>query len=273
MNLSVFLLPTPHFLLPKPVNQRLLYNFFLIYFQITNRGFMSIFPQGAELLPFLEKESKLPGPAANLSLLRQFIKEASAEQAALCLSTLDKKPDANSPAAFVAMCGVAASANPDVFKQAANSGNWRIRESAVLGLQHLGLKDLDSLYAIFDSWENANLLEKRCIAATLCEPALIRTPEMAEKILGILNEYMEMIELEKNVKNEEYKVFKKAMGYCISVAVAAAPKRGKEFFEEWMRCPSQEIRWILNDNLKHDRLRKMDSAWVDAQIESLSDIE
>ncbi|MCL2208076.1 MAG: hypothetical protein FWB90_08310 [Fibromonadales bacterium] len=234
---------------------------------------MSIFPQGAEILQVLEKESKLPGPAANLSLLRQFLKEATAEQIDLCLSVLDKKPDPNSPDTFVAMCGVAASANPDVFKKAANSDNWRIRESAVIGFQNLGLKDLDKLYSTFDSWENANLLEKRCIAATLCEPALIKTEEMAEKILKVLNEYMEIIELEKNVKSEECRVFKKAMGYCISVAVAASPEKGKEFFEEWMRSPSSEIRWVLSENLKHDRLRKMDSEWVDAQIEALSDVE
>ena len=234
---------------------------------------MSIFPQGADLLPFLEKESKLPGPAANLNLLRQFIIDATAEQTALCLSVLDKKPDPNSPATFVASCGVAASANPEIFKKAANSDNWRIRESAVLGLQNLGLKDLDSLYSIFDSWENANLLEKRCIAATLCEPALIKTGEKAEKILGVLNEYMEIIEMEKNVKSDEYKVFKKSMGYCISVAVAANPEKGKEFFEAWMRSPNSEVRWILSENLKKDRLRKMDSEWVDAQIEALSDVE
>jgi hypothetical protein len=234
---------------------------------------MSVFPQGIELLPALEKESKLPGPAANLSLLKQFIKEATPEQSALCLTVLDTKPDANSPATFVAMCGVAASGSPEIFRKAANSGNWRIRESAVFGLQNLGLKNLEELYLIFDSWENANLLEKRCIAATLCEPALIKTVEKAEKILSVLNEYMEIIELEKNVKNEDYRAFKKAMGYCISVAMVANPEKGKEYFEEWLRSPSLEIRWVLSENLKHDRLRKMDSEWVDAQIEFLSDVE
>jgi hypothetical protein len=234
---------------------------------------MFTFPQGAELLQVLEKESKLPGPAANLNLLKQFIKEATPEQAALCLGALDNNPDANTPATFVAMCGVAASANPDIFRKAANSGNWRVRESAVFGLQNLGFKNLDSLYSVFDSWENASLLEKRCIAATLCEPALIKIGEGAEKILDILNEYMEIIELAKNVKSEEYKAFKKAMGYCISVAIEASPEKGKEYFDEWMRSPSLEIRWVLSENLKHDRLRKMDSEWVDAQIESLSDVE
>jgi len=234
---------------------------------------MSVFPNGTELLSVLEKESKLPGPASNLSLLKQFIKEATPEQIALCLSVLDTNPDANSPATFVAMCGVAASANTETFRKAANSSNFRIRESAVWGLQNLGLKDPEKLYSVFDSWENSNLLEKRCIAATLCEPALIKTKENAEKILGILTEYMEIIELEKNVKSEEYRVFKKAMGYCISVAIEAYPEKGKECFEEWMRSPSLEIRWVLSENLKHDRLRKMDSEWVDAQIEFLSDVE
>jgi hypothetical protein len=225
---------------------------------------MFVFPQGAELISFLEKESRLRGPAANLSLVRQFADEATADQVELCQGE---------QSAFVAMCGVAASGKPDVFKKAANSDSWQVREGAVVGLQKLGRENLNSLYAIFDSWENANLLEKRCIAATLCEPALIKNPDMADKILTILDEYMELIELEKNIKSDNYKAFRKAMGYCISIIISVSPERGKEFFEEWMLSPSSEIRWILSENLKHDRLRKMDSQWVDAQIEALSDVE
>jgi hypothetical protein len=234
---------------------------------------MPVFPHGAELLSTLEKESRLPGPAVNLSLLKQFINEATAEQTALCLEAWSKNPDVNAPATFVAMCGIAASGDSEIFRKAANSDNWRVREAAVLGLQALGLKDLDSIYSIFESWEHANLLEKRCIAATLCEPDLIKTTERAEQLLGILNEYMELIELAKNVKNEDYKAFKKAMGYCISVVITVNPEKGKDFFEEWMRSPSLEIRWVLSENLKRDRLRKVDSKWVDTQIETLSDVE
>ncbi|MDR0517708.1 MAG: hypothetical protein LBH25_11755 [Fibromonadaceae bacterium] len=234
---------------------------------------MFVFPQGTELISFLEKESRLRGPAANLNLVKQFAEEATAEQIDLCLEMLNKISDVSTAASFVAMCGVAASGNPEVFRKAASSSNWQVREAAVIGLQKLGLKNLDSLYAIFDSWENASLLEKRCIAATLCEPALIKNEEMAEKLLTVLNTYMQLIELKKNVKSEEYKAFKKAMGYCISVVIAASPKKGKEFFEGWMQSPSFEVRWVLSDNLKHDRLRKVDSRWVDAQIEALSDVD
>jgi hypothetical protein len=230
----------------------------------TKRGFMFVFPQGIELVSFLEKESRLRGPAANLSLVKQFADEATTEQAESC---------SGEQSIFVTMCGVAASRNPDIFKRAANNENWQLREGAVIGLQKLGRENLDSLYAVFDSWENANLLEKRCIAATLCDPALIKNVEKADKILTILDEYMELIELEKNVKNESYKAFRKAMGYCISVVIAASPEKGKEFFESWMQSPSSEIRWILSENLKHDRLRKVDSQWVDSQIEALSDVE
>jgi hypothetical protein len=225
---------------------------------------MFVFPQGVELISFLEKESRLRGPAANLSLVKQFATDATAEQAQSCL---------NAQSAFVSACGVAASGNPETFKKAASSESWQVREGAVVGLQKLGRENLNSLYAVFDSWENANLFEKRCIAATLCDPALIKTVEMADKILAILSEYMQLIELEKNVKNDSYRAFRKAMGYCISVIIAASPEKGKEFFESWMQSPNSEIRWILSENLKHDRLRKVDSRWVDAQIEALSDVE
>ncbi|GHV14584.1 hypothetical protein AGMMS49938_10980 [Fibrobacterales bacterium] len=225
------------------------------------------------MLSYLERESKLPGAAANTGLLKQFAKEGEPSQVAICLAEWDKAADANSPVTFTVMCGVAASGDVAVFRKAANSGNWRIREAAVLGLQTLGLKNRSALYEIFSEWENANLFEKRCIAATLCEPALIDSPETAEKLLGVLNEYLEFVELTKNVKNEDYKAFKKALGYCVSVVVAALPEKGKEFFEDWIKSPSLEVRWILSENLKHDRLWKMDSEWVEAQIEVLSDVE
>ena len=54
------------------------------------------------------------------------------------------------------------------------------------------------------------------------------------------------------------------MGYCWSVAVAALPKAGQPAMEKWLASPNPDIRWMMKENLKKNRLIKMDAAWVEA---------
>ena len=53
------------------------------------------------------------------------------------------------------------------------------------------------------------------------------------------------------------------MGYCWSVAVAALPAEGKPMLERWLNLPDQDIRWIMKENLKKNRLVRLDVGWVD----------
>jgi hypothetical protein len=52
------------------------------------------------------------------------------------------------------------------------------------------------------------------------------------------------------------------MGYCWHVAVAALPDEGKPATEKWLASQNTDIRWIMKENLKKNRLAKMDAAWV-----------
>jgi len=243
---------------------------------------MSRFPQGAELLPALQKESRLPGPRANLELLQQFIVECDQTQADQCLAVLQQPIPADSPTEFVAMCGVAASgkllANGQssyfpIIQKAARHASWRVREAAAIALQHVGHASRPKLLELIAAWENPTLLDRRCIAAALCEPSLLSDPDFANQTLALLDDYILDFESERNIKSEEYKTLKKGLGYCLSVAVAAYPSKGKELFENWMRSANGEVRWVLNENLKHSRLRRMDASWVDQQIEFLNDAD
>jgi hypothetical protein len=243
---------------------------------------MSRFPQGAELLPALQTNSRLPGPRANLELLHQFVAECDQNQADLCLATLQQPIPADNPAEFVAMCGVAASGKLlaqgqasyfSVIQIAARHASWRVREAAAMALQYVGQQSRAQLLGLVESWDSPTLLDKRCIAAALCEPALLTEKEFASRTLSLLDDYIVEFESERNTKSEDYKTLKKGLGYCLSVAVAANPSEGKERFEGWTRSPSNEVRWVLNENLKHSRLRRMDADWVDQQIEVLNDVD
>lgn len=53
------------------------------------------------------------------------------------------------------------------------------------------------------------------------------------------------------------------MGYCWSVAVASLPAEGKPMLERWLNLPNQDIHWIMKENLKKNRLVRLDVGWVD----------
>jgi hypothetical protein len=78
----------------------------------------------------------------------------------------------------------------------------------------------------------------------------------------MLDEITESLQAEGNRKSEEFGVLKKGLGYCWSVAVAAFPSKGKSAMEKWFSCSDKDIKWIMKENLKKNRLIKMDSDWV-----------
>jgi hypothetical protein len=63
-------------------------------------------------------------------------------------------------------------------------------------------------------------------------------------------------------KSDEFQALKKGMGYCWSVAVAALPGIGKPMMERWLGCDDKDIHWVMKENLKKNRLVKMDADWV-----------
>ena len=52
------------------------------------------------------------------------------------------------------------------------------------------------------------------------------------------------------------------MGYCWSVATAAFPEEGKAMMEKWFACQDRDVVWIMKQNLRKNRLERMDAEWV-----------
>jgi hypothetical protein len=46
--------------------------------------------------------------------------------------------------------------------------------------------------------------------------------------------------------------------------VAALPDEGKTLMEKWMVNPDSDIRWLMKENLKKNRLVKIETAWTAA---------
>ena len=131
-----------------------------------------------------------------------------------------------------------------------------------MALQRWGDADMPGLMAEMADWARGNPLEQRAAAAGLCEPRLLKNPEHAAATLRILDEITASIPEATDRKTDAFKTLRQGLAYCWSVAVAALPDAGKLLMEKWLANDDPDIRWIMRENLKKNRLVKMDADWV-----------
>jgi hypothetical protein len=145
---------------------------------------------------------------------------------------------------------------------------WRVREAVATGLQLVGDRDMGLLLREMSAWREGNWLEKRAAAAALAEPRLLKDAENARGALNILDAITDSMANTQD-RDEDFKVLRQAMGYCWSVVVAALPEEGKKAMEQWLVSEDKDIRWMMRENLKKNRLLKAAPAWTTEWQEKL----
>lgn len=98
--------------------------------------------------------------------------------------------------------------------------------------------------------------------AAICVPGLLIDAENVLIVLDILDRVTASILEIENRKVEQFRVLRKGLAYCWSVAVAAFPDEGKKLLEKWFTVDDKDILWIMKQNLKKKRLERMDAGWV-----------
>jgi hypothetical protein len=63
-------------------------------------------------------------------------------------------------------------------------------------------------------------------------------------------------------RSDDFRVLRQALGYCWSVAVAAWPEKGQPMMESWLASSDRDVRWVMKENLRKNRLKRLDAAWV-----------
>ena len=111
-------------------------------------------------------------------------------------------------------------------------------------------------------WAAGNSYEKRAAAAALCEPRLLTDKEQVLRVLEILDGITESIAGITDRKDEGFIALRKGMAYCWSVAMVHNKDAGIKLFERWIASQDKDIKWIIKENLKKDRLKRMDATWV-----------
>jgi hypothetical protein len=221
---------------------------------------------------FLLQESGLPGPRGNLELVQVVADEGDE---ALFWRYLGFGPDVaptNSAQEFLAVCGVVGLGRLltegqmevlDTLRRCASDPRWRVREGVAMALQRWGEQDMEALLREMTVWSQGSFLEQRAAVAALCEPKLLKDPQHSKDVLQILDQVMALLTKVEDRKSDDFKVLRKGLGYCWSVAVAALPEAGKPLLEKWLTSEDKDVLWIMRENLKKDRLSRVDAAWVE----------
>jgi len=223
-------------------------------------------------IPFLKENSNLPGPRGNLELIQAVAQTASIPMIETLLAEDNQNPVENTPGVFVVVCGIVALGthyNPDkheymiTLKQYANDPRWRVREGVAMALQEIGKGDMEVLLAEIQSWLDGSFFELRAVAAGCCEPVLLQQTRTAMIVLDILDQITARMLPGPGSDRDGYATLKKGLSYCWSVAVVHASDRGKQLMEKWLKSDDKNIRNIMRENLKKNRLVRMDPKWVE----------
>lgn len=223
---------------------------------------------------FLCRESGLPGPRGNLELAYAVAEEGTRKQFKQWIS---RKADENTPEVFLVFCGLVglgklAGRAPELFEQIrpyASDPRGRIREAVATGLQLAGDQDMHRLLREMKTWSKGNWYEKRAAAAALAEPRLLERPTHAKQALAILDTITASMEGSEETREESFQALRKGMGYCWSVLVAALPEVGKPMMESWLDSKDRQVRRVMKENLRKNRLLRMDPKWVRACMKKL----
>jgi hypothetical protein len=225
--------------------------------------------------PYLVEHSGLPGPRGNIELARAAAEVRSAAELRRWAALDDE---------YLAFCGVVGLgrllAEGDFgalaeLRTHAGDERWRVREAVAMGLQRWGSADFDGLAAAMAEWADGSWLERRAAAAALCEPVLLTDAGRVQATLNVLEAATGPVEAAgtEERRSEAFKAFRKGLGYCWSVAVAAAPETGWPVFEAVVERAATggdtDLRWIARENLRKRRLERLDAGRVAALLASV----
>jgi hypothetical protein len=228
---------------------------------------------------YLLKESRLPGPRANLELLAAFVEEAPPELIRRFASLPAAQSAEGTAREFLAVCGVAALGRllaegegkpAAALRKHASDPRWRIREAVAMALQRVGDADLDRLHKMAEEWSRGSAFEQRAAVAGLCEPRLLAGKRHAVSTLKLLDRITAGVPQARERSDEGLDALRKGLGYGWSVAVVALPEEGKPIMEAWLTSEDRDIQWIMAENLRKARLARLDPTWVRASQAKLA---
>ena len=128
-----------------------------------------------------------------------------------------------------------------------------------MGLQLLGDNDFGALEDIAQVWvRDPDPLVVRAAAAAICEPRLLGTPHAAALAIQICAEATATITgwPPDSRRNPALRSLRQTLGYCWSIAIAAAPEDGLAVFQS-LADTDPDVSWVIAQNLTKKRLARL----------------
>jgi hypothetical protein len=238
---------------------------------------------GAQLFAKLTRDSGLPGARMNLRLISTFaaavgrvvtepdppvaaLEELLDGWAALPESAAPgDRPEVVLPCAAVMAYGEVGAVRPDWWpdemaklRRAAVDPRWRVREVVAMALQRLLAADWDRTVAALLDWAaGEDPLVVGAAAAGVAEPPLLRTPQRAADSLAVQRQAVRTFAAipPQQRRSESSRVLRQALGFTISVAVAATGEFA--LVNEMAASDDADLRWIARENLKRRRMQRL----------------
>ncbi len=227
---------------------------------------------------YLIKNSRLPSPRANLELaysldelILTFNENKKDELWKLFFKLSQITAEAapmNDPKEFLSYCGIfgiGSIANNyhsylfeslKILKKAAIDKRWRTREATAHVLAKLIKTYKGKVIDRILPWiKEKNWLLIRAVAGAFAVPKLLEDPNIANTAFELHINIIELILKEKNRKHHEFRSARKGFAYTFSTVVLALPEKGFQFLESLTLIDDVDIRWILKQNLRKNRLK------------------
>jgi hypothetical protein len=222
---------------------------------------------------YLRDHSGLPGPRGNLELMYAAVEIGRETDyrgwIALGFPLAEEERPTDE---FLAMCGVVGlgrlvAAGPeelvDELRGYASDRRWRVREAVAMALQQVGDANIELLLRIASDWVHRRPYVQRAAIAGLAEPRLLRSATAARAAIDLVGTVTSNLESLDDRRSDEFRTLRQSLGYCWSVVVAADPDYGKPRMELLASSTDADVRWLLRENLKKNRLIRLDPGWAE----------
>lgn len=215
------------------------------------------------LLRYLDENSNLPGPRANLTLVEAFADVASED----IVWQLTGSPDEFRRLCAAAALGRLQLERPDDeevrsrLTALAADDNWRVREGVAMALQRVGDHSPALMLTLVDGFLTGTARVVRAAIAGICEPRLLRVPELAAAALDACSratDHLLAVPFDER-RHEDVRTLRQGLGYCWSVAIAGSPERGLELWRELeaRAAADSDLAWIVQENRSKPRLQRL----------------
>ncbi|HUS16081.1 MAG TPA: hypothetical protein VM536_13870 [Chloroflexia bacterium] len=242
---------------------------------------------------YLLRNSGLPGPRLNLQLVESFARAISMSatqsgRVVAAVAMLDawaalpptvaavNTPSVVLPATAVRTYGSLAIADAAWWDDAAgrlhhaaSDARWRVREMVAIALQQMLDADWTRTCSMMRRWMTTeDALVVRAAAAAVAEPRLLRAAHQAADALAVQEAallWFAALPIARR-HTEASQILRQALGYTISVAVAAAPAAGLALLAGLEGQRDSDLHWIWRENRKKSRLKHLIQGAPDAAV-------